>query len=767
MDSCPLAHLLLFSGLLGLAPSALAQTPPQPTALTAEYRNGQTFLTFTEAVDISVDHFRLYRYDQPIDATNLPQATLLQELWPGSAEFHADRYYKSTTATWQPRYLTRFVIQDDGPELSAGTGLLVWTLNNTDFGGGTSGSGYYAVTSVDPLGVENQLDFSAANSIGPISEQVDLPAPVLSQRLLNDRVLIYTQFLDLRRFNPTFSAPNANNDYYGLDQNDPLLAKSLQYAYTYAVVPPDQFVCSLQEVRHPIVLELHGFSGLLARPLTFVPDPTWCNTFRIYPIDPGNCWYFGHARDHDYRTNLPVPAGDTIVNYTEERVLRMVQDLRRDANFGPMIDDERIYVEGHSMGASGTLAMALRYPDYFAAAHASQPMTNYLTSGDGGGSNWKPDVEIKWGLIADQNPVDIQGDLASHLQVFDGTPAFDWANHQVTLVTRRGDEFVPIGIDHALADTVIEWTSQGQPAYAIFDSAHMCWSGEVRSGGHQTSNQSLLPGALEIPSQLPFADFRAVRSETVPGISGCSANLSIPPTQTGAFNADIDWSASWNSWDGTPIDTPGVWQMSLRTKTLLVQFANVTPRRLQNFEVVPGRTYRYIVERISDNSLLDSDLLQPDADGLLTVPMVEVDSVGVRVRIERLLAGDVASISLLSGGTQNLALRTSADYAGKLYWLLGSTSGTTPGIVLDGQLLALAYDPWFEYTLTNPNSAFLGNSLGSLDGRGEANPTINLPSGMSPGLAGLVVHHAAIVIDIPGLENVILATEPESVTLEP
>jgi hypothetical protein len=210
-----------------------------------------------------------------------------------------------------------------------------------------------------------------------------------------------------------------------------------------------------------------------------------------------------------------------------------------------------------------------------------------------------------------------------------------------------------------------------------------------------------------------------------------------------------------------------VWQMSLRTKNLLVQFADVTPRRLQNFEVVPNRTYRYTVERISDNTLLDSDLFTADADGLLTVPDVEIDGTGVRVRIERLLAGDVSELSLLNGGTQALALRTSADYAGKLYWVLGSASGTTPGLLLDGQLLALTYDAWFEYTLLNPNSAFLGNSLGSLNAQGEADIALNVPAGFNPNLVGVVLHHAAIVLDIPGLQFVMLATEPEPVTLAP
>ena len=38
------------------------------------------------------------------------------------------------------------------------------------------------------------------------------------------------------------------------------------------------------------------------------------------------------------------------------------------------------------------------------------------------------------------------------------------------------------------------------------------------------------------------------------------------------------------------------------------------------------------------------------------------------------------------------------------------------------------------------------NSLGTLDPQGRASVTFQLPAGLSPGLAGAVVHHAALVL---------------------
>ena len=72
-----------------------------------------------------------------------------------------------------------------------------------------------------------------------------------------------------------------------------------------------------------------------------------------------------------------------VENFTEQRILRMVKDLLADPVHGPEIDPDRVYVAGVSMGGSGTLSMASRYPTVFAAAYADLPMTNYATSGDG------------------------------------------------------------------------------------------------------------------------------------------------------------------------------------------------------------------------------------------------------------------------------------------------------------------------------------------------------------------------------------------------
>ena len=116
------------------------------------------------------------------------------------------------------------------------------------------------------------------------------------------------------------------------------------------------------------------------------------------------------------------------------------------------------------------------------------------------------------------------------------------------------------------------------------------------------------------------------------------------------------------------------------------------------------------------------------------------------------LTADVGQVSVPWGGTQTLTLDAGVGNASKLYLLLGSMSGTTPGQPVNGQLLPLNFDSYFLHTLLHTNSPPLGNSFGILSSAspgpgGMANATFTLPPGLSPTLVGLTVHHAFVVFD--------------------
>ena len=79
--------------------------------------------------------------------------------------------------------------------------------------------------------------------------------------------------------------------------------------------------------------------------------------------------------------------------------------------------------------------------------------------------------------------------------------------------------------------------------------------------------------------------------------------------------------------------------------------------------------------------------------------------------------------------------------AGASYLVAGSVSGTSPGLPIGSLTLPLNVDPYFSFTLDNPNSTALGNTFAVLDSEGRSTATFNLPAGF-PGFVGATAHHA-------------------------
>ena len=441
---------------------------------------------------------------------------------------------------------------------------------------------------------------------------------------------LYLQFMDLRNWNPTFHAPRAGNGYLGLDSDPPSVQHALAYIYDYVVFEPD---CG--SGAQATMFSLHGWGGGTYGPVTGDPDPWgWC-AYRIYPIDQGETWWFGFARTNDFRVNTEVPAGDTIANYTEQRILRMLRDLQRQPP-GPPVDTNRAFVHGHSMGGSGTLALALRYPNVFAAAYASEPMTDYATSGDGGGLDWRSDVEPKWGARALALPIalDASAGWADPLKRYNGTNVWVWQNHLFNLTNRMADEVVPLGVGHGTNDMVIEWPTQARPFYGALNRARRCYGGVVNDGGHSWMGFWGLPPSLWPDNSLtPFRAFQVVRNETVPGLANASGNGPLPPVATSEYNLALEWSSSWDAWDGAPLDTTNVWQLSLRSLST-TQTVDVTPRRTQQFHPTPGALVRWRNLRVSDGVEIQTGTVMADALGLMTVTNVTVSPIGNRLRLE-------------------------------------------------------------------------------------------------------------------------------------
>ncbi|HEX9019332.1 MAG TPA: alpha/beta hydrolase-fold protein, partial [Anaerolineaceae bacterium] len=458
----------------------------------------------------------------------------------------------------------------------------------------------------------------------------------------------YLQYIDLRHINPTFHAPNAINLYYGFDPADPALPDALAYTFDYSVFTPTPDLCDGKvPERLPVMIFLHGArSNRYSTPKNYIYP--YC-AYGVYPVDETETWYFGFAQRHDYRKDGPFAADDMVENYTEQRLLRMVYDLMRKPP-GPPVDKQRVYLFGHSMGGTGSLAFAERYPNVFAAIYSGQPVTNFRET-PGVTEPWPAILAVKWGPQALNLPIAIFAPhhWADRLKKYNGRGVYDWENLTSAFNTaadpgRAADEMVPFGIDHGTADDSVQFPSQGQPLYPLLNASPRAWAGAISDKKHEWSVFGWPLADFAMLNKIPFWGFSVIRDETVPGFSHLSGNETSAPTAPTTYNQTVLWSASWNAWDGAPIDTATRWRMSFCAVAAGSQDCNqpgaapvtvdITPRRLQHFKVTPGAQYFWQVHALENGQLVARGTLTASADGLLTIPAVAISPAGVRLEIQ-------------------------------------------------------------------------------------------------------------------------------------
>ena len=108
-------------------------------------------------------------------------------------------------------------------------------------------------------------------------------------------------------------------------------------------------------------------------------------------------------------------------------------------------------------------------------------------------------------------------------------------------------------------------------------------------------------------------------------------------------------------------------------------------------------------------------------------------------------------LSVSAGGSQTLEFAAGSALGAKDYWVLGSLSGTSPGITSGSFLLPLNPDPYFLYTVSHPGSLPLVAGFSVLDAEGAATVQFQAEAGALTAAAGLRAHHAVVVFDLATL----------------
>lgn len=113
---------------------------------------------------------------------------------------------------------------------------------------------------------------------------------------------------------------------------------------------------------------------------------------------------------------------------------------------------------------------------------------------------------------------------------------------------------------------------------------------------------------------------------------------------------------------------------------------------------------------------------------------------------DQALSPDTLQISLGTGGSQKLTLSAGSTHANGVYLLLGSASGTQPGLNIGGVSLPLNPDSWLVTSALNANSGPFVNTAGTLSSLGVGNASITFPPLNIPVLFGLPFDHAYLVL---------------------
>jgi len=614
------------------------------TGIQAFHRSGQTFLTWTEDGAVTGEKYHVYRSTSAITTANLAQARKLTSKW-GPLDDKTSVHQKAAPGTGVPSH---FVIQDLGTPLPDHKGLFVYTTPNSE-----SGTYYYAVTQVTN-GVESLVITAGANSLTTgVSESVAVPTPVLTVSNASGKGRIYTQFMDYAKWNPTFQG----------------------YAYNYSVALPDNYDPS---VAWPVKLMPHAYgerfrmepSAEYGWPLieVFVDD-----SGGGAPGDRFQTWWYGFAADHNYLTSGSIPTSGRVENFTEQRVLKTIDEV--SSMFS--VDSLRIHSQGHSMGASGSLSLGMRYANVFGEIFASEPMTNYGTS-----PGFQTDFSVLWGTQASNLPIVNNGVRATHLKKHDGMGVYNWMNHHEQLTNRRGEPMAFLMVGHGKADDVIDWATQGRPFIAALNAANVGFTAEQRFGwDHNWMSFDFLLDSMFNPGDSSLSNWAYLRTVSFPGITNATeSGPNVPGTSgTNFYNMNIEWSVPWNPFGEDIVDTALRYEITLRSTTI-PQAAEITPQRLQAFDAPQGTTVTWKNINNATGQTVQSGTVVSDVDGLVTLPRVQIGT-----------------------GSGNRLILTIQVLPAVLTGPAATTTSLTPQITWSATRSTISYDVWITNLSTGQN----------------------------------------------------------------
>ncbi len=486
----------------------------------------------------------------------------------------------------------------------------------------TSGTAYYAVV------LFGDTIVGSGNTTGPIMETVDSVSCTIQHR--DSIVTIYSHWID-----GSAQYDSGRPDY-------PIMGNewSNGIGFNFAVWEPKE---GYLPGNLPLNICLHGGTDnfFLRDRLPIFGRYMMPNGFFVsfddpiaikYPLGDSigvfnfNTMWFGYNKKF-CRFSLAFPTyADTIINYTMWRVWWETRWLLD--NFP--IDSNYISLMGFSMGANGLGFLTQLFPEIYSASLAVVPR----------GTGAKHPA--RYWLIGFESQ-NIPTNLDSNIGVYD---AFSWT-WRLQNLQQSGYDWPFTIIVTGKEDTLSEWQEKpnlyrqldlAKTGFALYwdERTHENWSDTV----HFRYSEHLCPTYLT----------RFRQDQSFPAFSETDINLTTSGQQPDPGNGDPEDGDPWGTWGGylkwdteSIVDTVNKWVVTMwvvyesiypndipEADTIL---ANVTPRRLQQFDPQPGHTYSWSFVKVLDGDTLQKGTIATDSLGLITVPDLLLIKEPVRLTI--------------------------------------------------------------------------------------------------------------------------------------
>lgn len=545
--------------LLSLGTAKAAE--PEAADIRATYRDGQTFVTWTDAAEGEAGakfRYSLYRSEKPITADNLKDAELCYHgVLNNSARLFGTAF--NAKDRLDPKKPTA-TIEAGGKPLPAWSGLAVHTVR-------TGGKAYYAIVVTDekfqPL---SHVVPGKSATTEAVEEKVAPPQPI---KLYDSK--------SRGQYSPQTSVTGQK----GLPLRVELHASQGQGGgageygdyYLYFATPEMGYRDGLPGVFS--VEERREKSGnyLLLRGREAIEHPGGTRAMETY--------WFGY---------LCVPQH---AKHTEPRAYPFTE--RREewivdwATKAYAADPERVTASGGSMGAWGSTTYAFRHPERFAAVFPNRPRTRQR------------------GL-----PSLVGGEIPKGKSVFmdDGKTDYFARMDMVKFATDHSDDLPFYGWCCGRRDGFATWQEQLDMVKALTAAKHgfaFAWN----DGDHSSGAQPMAQVAKYYPPEL----FARNKSYPAFGNSSIDQKPGNGDPKDGDLEGGINLGFRWSE----VVDEETKWSVRLANDVAKNDMTvDVTPRRCQKFKVRPNTEVRWA------SSAGDSGKVVADAAGLVTVPAVQL-----------------------------------------------------------------------------------------------------------------------------------------------